>query len=375
MYKKFNTWKYTPILAISNAEITAMEQLPDKDRELILPLFPLKGWATAHKLSSSIQKIREATGFRPWIADIDTKFLFSNKIFLFTGSFPPRPVFQELENLLDPKNAFDNWYEFIKTHAEAIPCLRLESLEEVREQAIKLNSLSRGLAIRINPIPENHEKQELILRELGKEILENTLIIYDMGQIDSKFRERLNTVTTFINAARTKASGVKIAVSSSSFPYSFAGQSKGENSIYERMLYNELNEQIGVTPIIYSDRGSARADKQDGGAGTPPPRIDYPLKKDWKFVRREVDDNAPNAPERRRAAYVEISKEISSSSYWIPGLRLWGTQQIEITAEGSDFGIYSPMRSTAVRINIHLFNQLHYDTKTSEIDTDEEWTD
>ncbi|EIK73619.1 hypothetical protein PseBG33_4782 [Pseudomonas synxantha BG33R] len=378
MHKNFADRKYIPLLAISIAEITAMEQLPDKDRDMILPLFPLKGWASAHKLSSSIKKIREATGSRPWIADIDTKFLSSNKTFLFTGSFPERPVFHELQKLLDPHDAFNNWYEFIKGHEEAIPCLRLENLEnleELREQAIKLCALARGLVIRINPTSENYERQELILRALGAEVLEKTLMIYDLGQIDAKFGERINTLVSFITSARAHASSLEIAVSASSFPYGFAGQKQGENSIYERMLYNQISERADLKPIIYSDRGSARADKQDGGAGTPPPRIDYPLKKDWKFVRREVDDDAPNAQERRRAAYIEIAKEITTNTYWIPELRLWGTQQIEITAEGSEFGISSPMRSTAVRINIHLFNQLHYDTETSEIDTDEEWTD
>ncbi|MDY1049258.1 hypothetical protein SOM55_20855 [Pseudomonas coleopterorum] len=378
MHKNFNNWKYIPLLAISIAEITAMEQLPDKDRDMILPLFPLKGWASAHKLSSSIKKIREATGSRPWIADIDTKFLSSNKTFLFTGSFPERPVFHELQKLLDPHDAFNNWCEFIKYHEDAIPCLRLENLEDLKklhEQAIKLCALARGLVIRLNPMPENYERQELILKALGAEVLENTLMIYDLGQIDAKFSERINTLASFITSARAHASSLEIAVSASSFPYGFAGQKQGENSIYERMLYNQISERADLKPIIYSDRGSARADKQDGGAGTPPPRIDYPLKKDWKFVRREVDDDAPNAQERRRAAYIEIAKEITTNTYWIPELRLWGTQQIEITAEGSEFGISSPMRSTAVRINTHLFNQLHYDTETSEIDTDEEWTD
>ncbi|CAI3786942.1 hypothetical protein AHFPHNDE_00588 [Pseudomonas sp. MM227] len=378
MHKNFNNWKYIPLLAISIAEITAMEQLPDKDRDMILPLFPLKGWASAHKLSSSIKKIREATGSRPWIADIDTKFLSSNKTFLFTGSFPERPVFHELQKLLDPHDAFNNWCEFIKYHEDAIPCLRLENLEDLKklhEQAIKLCALARGLVIRLNPMPENYERQELILKALGAEVLEKTLMIYDLGQIDAKFSERINTLASFITSARAHASSLEIAVSASSFPYGFAGQKQGENSIYERMLYNQISERADLKPIIYSDRGSARADKQDGGAGTPPPRIDYPLKKDWKFVRREVDDDAPNAQERRRSAYIEIAKEITTNTYWIPELRLWGTQQIEITAEGSEFGISSPMRSTAVRINIHLFNQLHYDTETSEIDTDEEWTD
>lgn len=375
MIKNFSNWKYIPVLAISNAEITATEQLPDKDRDLLLPLFPLKGWLNAHKLQSALNKIEDAIGKRYWIADIDHKFLFENKVFLFTGEYPDRPVFQEIQKLIHPENAFNNWYEFIKSQAYAIPCLRTESLENVGEQIQKLSSLNRGLVIRINPIQDNIEKHRTIINSIKQNKTKDTLMLYDLGHIDSKFSERLPLLQSFINESKSTIEDLTISVSASSFPYGFAGQTQGENSIYERMLYNQLVDIESVGPIIYSDRGSARAEKQDGGAGTPPPRIDYPLKKDWKFVRREVDDDAPNAKERRRAAYREISQEIVTNDYWIPELRLWGTQQIEITAEGSDFGIYSPLRSTAVRINIHLFNQLHYDANTSEINTDEEWVD
>jgi hypothetical protein len=375
MNQHFSNWKYIPILAISNAEITATEQLPDKDRDLLLPLFPLKGWLNAHKLQSALNKIEDAIGKRSWIADIDHKFLFENKVFLFTGEYPERPVFQEIKQLINPENAFNNWYEFIKNQEHAIPCLRTESLEDIDKQIQKLSSLNRGLVIRINPILDNIEKHKIIVNSIKQTNTKNILIIYDLGHVDSRFSERLPLLQSFIHESKSSIEDLTISVSASSFPYGFAGQSQGENSIYERMLYNELIEVESFEPIIYSDRGSARAEKQEGGAGTPPPRIDYPLKKDWKFVRREVDDDAPNAKERRRAAYEEISREIVSNSYWIPELRLWGTQQIEITAEGSDFGIYHALRSTAVRINIHLFNQLHYDSETSEIDTDEEWVD
>ncbi|MNI77759.1 hypothetical protein D3C76_1527750 [compost metagenome] len=74
-------------------------------------------------------------------------------------------------------------------------------------------------------------------------------------------------------------------------------------------------------------------------------------------------------------AYIDIAKEIISDEYWIPELRLWGTQQIEITSENNEFGIYSAQKSTAVRINIHLFNQLHYNSIGDVINTDEEWVD
>ena len=73
--------------------------------------------------------------------------------------------------------------------------------------------------------------------------------------------------------------------------------------------------------------------------------------------------------------YTLCAKKIMAEEYWMPDLRLWGTQMIEQTALGDKFGINSPAKATAVRINIHLHTQLHYNAKIEEIDTDDEWID
>lgn len=374
MHRPFSTWKYIPILAISPSEMVAIEQLPDKDKDQILPLFPLKGWMSSLNLEKTLNRINKSIKERPWIADIDEKYLTENKTLLFTGELPDKPIFQELKALLSPENAYENWYQFISSNERVIPCLRHENTENLDEQIKKLTSLNRGLALRIHATESNLLKHQLLLEHLrnadGK-----ILIIYDLETIDLNFREEIPLLERLINEAKNQIQNLTVAISSSSFPAGFAGQLSGERSIYERLLFNTIVDKNIFSPIVYSDRGSARVQKQEGGSGTPPPRIDYPLKKDWKFVRREVEDDAPNSKERRRAAYTEIASEIISSDYWIPELRLWGTQQIEITAEENPFGIYSPQKSTAARINIHLFIQLHYDNEPGEIDTDEEWVD
>lgn len=375
MQVAFGDWKYIPILAISPAEITAISQLPDKDKDKLLPLFSLKGWVSAHSLESSIKKIEESIGARAWISDIDEKFLSENKVFLFTGEYPDKPVYRELLDLLDSNDAYENWYQFLKRQKFAIPCIRQESLHNIEAQILKLSSLDRGLVLRVRANGMDYGKYQVLLNAIASTNVSDILIIYDLGGVDINFEERLPSLESWIVEAKRLIANVSISVSGSSFPAGFAGQQKGSNSIYERVLFNKLEAKKILYPIIYSDRGSARAEKQDGGAGVPPPRIDYPLKKDWRFVRREVVDNAPDSKVRRMAAYVEIAREIVGEEYWNADLRLWGTQQIEITSEGSEFGISSAQKSTAARINIHLFNQLHYDSVGDEMNTDEEWTD
>jgi len=371
----FMPWRYIPILAISPAEMTALEQLPSKDIDKLLPLFALKGWVSANKLESTLKRIEKSIGNRKWIADVEESFLSKNKTFLFTGKYPDKEIFREIQALLDPSGGYDKWCSFIEAHDNAVPCLRHEQKTGFEEQVARLSSLNRGVVLRIRPEESNLSKHSQILEVLRRHDGNNVLFLYDLGAVDVNFSERIIMLNKFIIEANNALSGAAFSVSASSFPNGFSGQLKGENSIYERLLYNKLEASGIASPLIYSDRGSARAEKQDGGAGTPPPRIDYPLKKDWKFVRREIDDDAPGSKERRKKAYVEMAKEVVDSDYWIPTLRLWGTQQIELTALGESFSIDSAQKSTAVRINIHLFNQLYYNEDTASIDTDEEWTD
>lgn len=371
----FSKWNYIPILAISPAEMAALEQLPDKDKDKLLPLFSLKGWATANKLENTLNRITKSISSRAWIADLDISFLTDNKVYLFTGDYPDRPVFKELKELTNPYNGFENWCAFIERNENLIPCIRHESLENIENQIHRLSSLNRGLVFRINPTDSNQEKHSRIINALNATKAKDVLIIYDLETIDRNYEEIINPLLSFMLEAKTSIQDLTLSVSATSFPNGFAKQNHGHNSIYERVLFNKIIKKEELHPIIYSDRGSARALKQDGGSGTPPPRIDYPLKKDWQFVRQEFDEHVPDSKEKRKQAYVEIANEVINAPYWIPELRLWGTQQIELTAESNNFGIDSAMKSTAARINIHLFNQLHYNTEDSEINTDEEWID
>ncbi|MCW8336644.1 beta family protein, partial [Vibrio paucivorans] len=168
---------------------------------------------------------------------------------------------------------------------------------------------------------------------------------------------------------------VKVSISCSSFPTSFAGYDNGENPITERLIYNRIRKDFPELNLVYSDRGSARAEKVSGGGGTPAPRIDYPLPNDWRFIRHNLDKEDLVNKKDREKAYSELARQMIASDYWEKELRLWGTQVIELTAREEKLGINNPARSTAVRINIHLYKQLHYDAPVPDFDTDEEWVD
>ena len=48
---------------------------------------------------------------------------------------------------------------------------------------------------------------------------------------------------------------------------------------------------------------------------------------------------------------------------------------IELTAQGDSYGITSAQDATAVRINLHLYQQLNYENDSDSHDTDEDWVD
>ena len=77
----------------------------------------------------------------------------------------------------------------------------------------------------------------------------------------------------------------------------------------------------------------------------------------------------------KEVLYQEAAIEVMNSEYWDAELRLWGTQMIEKTSLGDQYGITSANRATAVRINLHLYQQLHYFDVLKSLDTEEDWVD
>lgn len=169
---------------------------------------------------------------------------------------------------------------------------------------------------------------------------------------------------------------LRIAISCSSFPSDFSGEHRGENPIYERQLFDNVARACSEVKMVYSDRGGARAVKIGGGGGIPSPRIDYPLRNDWRFIREEFEDSKNPAKGEKEILYTKIARKIMNSDYWMPDLHIWGTQVVEFTSQGDQLGISSPTRATAVRISIHMHQQLYYSSPVEDLlDTDEDWED
>lgn len=376
MFSKNFTYQYCPILAVSQSELLGLKELPEKDKDLILPVFPLKSWASSKELKSSISKIEESIGkHRKWITDIDYEDLFDRDKENY------RPVHHDLLKLTDPSEGFKNWCEFIKDNINVIPCVQLKDLSQMERQVEQLSVLQRGIVVILKQADIESQRYKTILPNLKK--VNDLLVILDLEQITKEHVALSSQISMYMKSIKTLLPQALISLSSTSFPDSFGGYYKGVKSIYERALFDKV--QATITDLIYSDRGSARAVKMSGGAGVPPPRIDYACRNEWNFIRMEFSELSPLLTKTEKQAqirkekkelYTKISNEIMNETYWENELALWSNYTTELTSEGGEFGVInSAQKATAVRINKHLHTQLHYNAIASLNDTDDDWED
>ncbi len=344
--------EYLPVLAVRPAEMAALQELPEKDKDLILPVILLRPWVGSHTLSKTVERVAEAIDERPWIADIDFDYSPNE-------SAARRDVHDELDKLKSSKNGYENWCKFFEDKPNVIPCLQISEFEALPEQIERLNNLSRGIAVRLQrgAFPGGARVAEIVAENSDQDLL----FILDYGHLDEALMGALRT-SAVAESILDKNSEAKIAPSGSSFPSDFRNLPQYE--ILERQYFNALRKTLPEGNMIYSDRGSARAEVLAGG-GKPVPRIDYPVGDEWHFFRNESG--------YRRAAQELIK---TSGDVWIDGLRIWGTQMIERTERGDEHAIGSASKATAVRINLHLHQQLWYGKpRTQLLDTDDDWTD
>ncbi|MCG6316668.1 beta family protein [Vibrio alginolyticus] len=376
------SYKYLPILSLKPSEMAALEELSDKEKDQILPLIELKRWSTSKSIDKSYDRINKALSSRYLIADLDLDFINSipDKIedLEMEGKEIP-DVFYEFSELSESKDGYKNWVSYINEYDNLIPVIQIQDLDEISDQLNSFEHLNRPIVFRLRMTglhSINAKTLNFIVKTLiEKKIKNKMLIILDYGDLNridvleyEKYAKLINQLVSFFPNA-------KFSVSGTSFPYSFTGSYRGEIPIYERQIFNKLLHECKDVDLIYSDRGSTRAESLTGSSGTPPPRIDYALKNDWRFIRKEFDKSDEDKYSNKDALYKEAAIELKSQDYWISDLPAWGRQMIEKTALGDPYGITSPQRATAVRINLHLHQQLHYFTEIDEIDTEDDWED
>ncbi len=355
---------YIPVLSIRPAEVVALSELPDLCKDRMCPWILIKPWLGAGRLSRGLDKVRHGFSGRLWMAELDPLYEASGE----------GEAGVEFRTLREPSNGFEKWIDFVRELPEAIPVLQIpagQAQDDILRQVDNACALDRGIGVRI-------VRPALAVGPLVDILAQRPelpfTVLLDYGQQDARLLVNVAAAVSEIAYVRSRLPNSTVAVSSTTFPSDFGSNNFQE--IYERTFFNLVSSH--AENVVYSDRGSARAIDQ-GGGGVPRPRIDLPTDSRWNFYRsgcvREEDEGEDEFRERRIEAYGQMADTAVASPDWDDGLNIWGSQLIKITQLRSPFGITSPAKATACRINIHLARQSLYGLDVSSRTLEEDWVD
>lgn len=347
-----------PLLSLRPAEMRALQELPSKTKDRMLPVIGLRPWLSANLLDKGLEKLAEAYGDRPTIVSIDAAELIEK----------PRPVHGELASLRHSAGGYDNWCAFVAERPNYIPAIQIQDAAQISQQVSCFHQLGRGLVVQVGAgaIP-GLEPLAITIGQMT-EAGTDTCFVLDMGKGSKDPLQLAVFVVAYCDMIRSYCPHAYIAIAASSFPDDFKDVAFQE--IYERQLFRAVGTNVPTGRLIYSDRGSARFERQTGGGGLPKPRIDYPLDHHWLFYRTEAD-GFPGY--RNRAQALIDARDPAGVRYFDATLRVWGTLMIERTAANDTSAIKTPARSTAVRINLHLQRQTFYGDQVALHDTEDDW--
>jgi hypothetical protein len=346
----FNAFSYVPIIGVRPSEMQALEELPPHVKIGILPFVVLQPWTTAKEFPSTLAKVVASTAGKPTIVDITDEN--------FAGA--RRPVHDVFDQLRNSEGGYAAWRRFIEENEAFIPAIQLSDPNSIVPQLHAFKSMGRGVVIRL------HEQIFALAGNIAQIFKyypynSDVYFILDFQRQDKNILNKALIATNTCKSIRDHLPDCFVSVSASTFPMSFTDII--EQEIFERRFYTLVGEQIGYDHHIYCDRASVRAEKQNGGGGSPAPRIDNALSTKWKFFREAEEED-------RDEAYQIAARRATKCPEWID-LGIWGTEMIKRTVAGEENAIYSPKMSTSARINIHMYMQAGAPESAAEI----EWTD
>lgn len=346
----FNAFHYVPIIGVRPSEMQALEELPPHAKIGILPLVVLQPWTSAKEFPSTLAKVAASTAGKPIIVDVTDE--------VFDGT--RRPVHDVFDKLRDPKDGYAAWRGFVEENEAFTPVIQLSDPKLIAPQIHAFKAMGRGVVIRLHEQTFGFAGNIAQLFEVYS-YNRDVYFILDFQRQDKNILTKTLTAANTLKAIRDHLPDCFISVSASTFPMSFTGII--EQEIFERKFYALVADQIGYDQHIYCDRASVRAEKQNGGGGSPAPRIDNALSAKWKFFREAEEED-------RDDAYQIAATRATKCPEWVD-LGIWGTEMIKRTAAGEENAIYSPKMSTSARINIHMYMQ----AGAPEPDAETEWTD
>lgn len=222
--ENFSNFYYYPDMLCSVGEHMGYRQLPDNDKDRILPIFQLSRRGSAPNLNDAKLDIRTSTGERPFILDLDARIAPDP----YAAQNPQNPAQEarrvaqeraaqtsynaELADLLDPSDGFSRWRETVEEFPNAIPMIKFSDLASeslsILRQAAMLARDGRSLAIRFKEDDSDFAAETIATLATVLDSLDQLLIILDCGQ----HRQRLDDRVEFAQRTiRSIVSSVEIS--------------------------------------------------------------------------------------------------------------------------------------------------------------------
>ena len=350
---------YVPTLAIRPSEMNGLQQLPGVAKNHMQPLFLVAPWTSANSLEKAIERVEKAYSDRNYFVDLDPDYSITN---------PEADAQRELIELFSPSNCYSNWWKFVAEFSNAVPCLQLrdQSRENISTQVRRWQEENREFCLRIvlSRFPPNLAEVVEVLSSIGTA---DYTIILEGGWVTDALQFGAQMSGLIASALGDVGAEVPIVVSCTTMPKEFH-QFQGCTSVpfTNRALVQQISRDHNRRRIIYGDWGSTRPREPASFRQRPTDRIDYPTLTSWVIGR-----NSEELWGFKEAANAIVS----DSGYWDENLETWGTSMILQTLVNPAFGINTPQKNVASRVNIHLYRQALYDLDVSALDFDDDWSD
>lgn len=333
----------------------ALEELPEHEKDLLLPTFFLRPWMAAKELDKAIERINKCFGDRRYIIDIDRYYV---------ATAFDRPAVSDFIKLREP-NRFEEWLAFVRNIPNAMPSLRLAGVgvEDIRQQIEIATNFDRAFLFRLDR--ETGVSVSDVVSAANEIEHANYLFAVDPGWSNNLLNHTLwaSSVTNAVSAIRPE---VPVIISGSSFPSSFYDvEPRAVKSIRERTLFNEVQRSNNSVNCLYGDWASVRPPSEENVPMSPVPRIDLALRQEWSFFRYRTNDGG----------YRKAAEDAMESAGWDDALQIWGTYLVRATADGDATEITYPGIATAARVNMHLHRQVNFDDPLGFIDTEDDFLD
>lgn len=337
-----------------------LEKLPGATKNVFTPNFLLAPWLTSKSIDKSLERVFRAYPDRTFILDLDRDY----------SSKSDGDAFIQFSNLKDSSKSYKGWIDFVKDFDNCVPCLQYKFLskEEIKKGITDLTRNNSYFAVRF-VMPAEVKDLDTVISSLNDIGLANFFFILEGGWardvllLEASFSGLIRHIGSSLQAR------VPIVISCTSIPEDYS-KIEGVDTIAfnNRQLISNLQKADNSVELVYGDWASTRPRRPTGPMNAPRPRIDYPIKDSWIISRLVNRDNG---------TYKSVAHELSQTQAWKDnfGLGIWGETMIHNTFSKGSFGIDTPQKNVASRVNIHLHNQAFYELgnlKSLDLDDDYE---